>query len=300
MPYINDSLGSIITLTVARKTEYGFFLTDGEEDVLLHKNETSKEYELEEEVEVFLYIDSSGRTAATTKKPLISEGVYEWVQVVDVSPDLGVFLNIGIQKDLLLGKDDLPVVKEVWPAEGDMVYSTLRVNRNGRLYAKIASEQIISEMSHRATEKQLNKNIQGYVYRTAKVGTWMITAEGYRGFIHESQRRQEPRLGQKVEGRIVDVKEDGTINVSLLPRKHEAQGSDADVIMDYLLSRNGAMPYWDKSMPEDIEERFKMSKGAFKRALGKLLKDGQVYQEKGWTYLKQETKSKHRACSVFD
>lgn len=288
MDYILDSLGAIITLTVARKAEFGYFLTDGEEDVLLHNNEADKEYELDEEVEVFIYNDSSGRMAATTKIPLISEGVYEWVKVVEVTPDLGVFLDIGISKDLLLGKDDLPVVKDVWPKEGDMVYSTLRVNRNGRLYAKIASEQIISEISIPATEKVLNKNIQGYVYRTAKVGTWMITAEGYRAFIHESQRKQEPRLGQKVEGRIVDVKDDGTINVSLLPRKHEAQGSDADVIIDYLISRNGAMPYWDKSMPEDIEERFKMSKGAFKRALGKLMKEGKVYQEKGWTYIKQE------------
>jgi predicted RNA-binding protein (virulence factor B family) len=95
-------------------------------------------------------------------------------------------------------------------------------------------------------------------------------------------------LGQRIEGRIVDVKDDGTVNISLLPRKHEAQGSDAYVIMEYLISRNGAMPYWDKSMPEDIEDRFKMSKGAFKRAIGKLMKDGKVYQDKGWTYLKQE------------
>jgi uncharacterized protein len=288
LSYINDSLGQVISLSVARKSDFGYFLTDGEEDVLLHKNEAGKEYEIDEEVEVFIYNDSSGRMAATSRIPLITEGEYGWVKVVDVRSDLGVFLDIGIQKDLLLGKDDLPVVKDVWPDVGDMIYTTLRVNRNGRLYAKMASEQIISEISIAATEKQLNKNIQGHVYRTAKVGTWIITAEGYRGFIHESERKVEPRLGQRVEGRIVDVKRDGTINVSLLPRKHEAQGSDADVIMDYLTERNGAMPYWDKSMPEDIEERFNMSKGAFKRALGKLMKDGKIYQENGWTYLKQE------------
>jgi uncharacterized protein len=288
LSFITESLGQVISLTVARKTDFGYFLTDGEEDVLLHKNEANQEYEIDEEVEVFIYNDSSGRMAATSRIPLITEGEYGWVKVVDVRNDLGVFLDIGIQKDLLLGKDDLPVVKEVWPEVGDMIYSTLRVNRNGRLYAKMASEQIITEISIAATEKQLNKNIQGHVYRTAKVGTWIITAEGYRGFIHESERKVEPRLGQRVEGRIVDVKRDGTINVSLLPRKHESQGSDADVILSYLTTRGGAMPYWDKSMPEDIEERFKMSKGAFKRALGKLMKDGKVYQENGWTYLKQE------------
>jgi uncharacterized protein len=89
-------------------------------------------------------------------------------------------------------------------------------------------------------------------------------------------------------GRIIDVKEDGTINVSLLGRKQETQDTDAKRIYDYLMSRNGAMPYSDKSMPEDIQERFGLSKAAFKRALGKLMKEGKVYQEGFWTYAKKE------------
>jgi predicted RNA-binding protein (virulence factor B family) len=60
------------------------------------------------------------------------------------------------------------------------------------------------------------------------------------------------------------------------------------MIYDYLVSRNGAMPFNDKSMPEDIQERFQLSKGAFKRALGKLLKEGKIYQEGVWTYLKKD------------
>ena len=98
----------------------------------------------------------------------------------------------------------------------------------------------------------------------------------------------EPRLGEKVEGRIIDIKEDGTINVSLLARKEEALDLDAERIYEYLLSRNGAMPFSDKSMPEEIQERFQLSKGAFKRALGKLLKEGQIYQEDNWTYVKKD------------
>jgi len=114
----------------------------------------------------------------------------------------------------------------------------------------------------------------------------MITAEGFKGFIHESQRSIEPRVGEKVTGRIIDVKEDGTVNISLLPRKQEALDEDATKILTYLESRNGAMPYGDKSMAEDITERFGLSKASFKRALGRLMKDGKVYQEQGWTYKK--------------
>ncbi|MBE3571292.1 MAG: hypothetical protein IMW92_14725, partial [Bacillales bacterium] len=111
--------------------------------------------------------------------------------------------------------------------------------------------------------------------------------EGFKGFIHESQREKEPRLGEKVEGRIIDVKVDGSINVSLLGRKQEKLDEDAERIFAFLQSRNGAMPYSDKSIPEDIMERFNLSKGAFKRALGRLMKDGKIYQEEGWTYIKK-------------
>lgn len=285
---LKDVIGQITTLKVARKTEFGFFLTDGEEDVLLHINETDKDYQEEEDVKVFLYLDSHGRIAATSVIPKVTAGIYEWLKVVEVKQGIGVFLDIGIQKDLLVGEEDLPAHKSVWPAVGDMLYATVRVSKNNQLYAKLASDQVIQSISVKADRKDFNKNVQGHVYRTAKVGSWVYTIEGFKGFIHESQRMDEPRLGEMVEGRIIDIKEDGTINVSLLARKQEALDEDAIRVYDYLLSRNGAMPYNDKSMPEDIQERFHLSKGAFKRALGKLMKEGKVYQEDGWTYMKKE------------
>jgi uncharacterized protein len=285
---LQENTGRIVELTVARITDFGYFLTDGQEDVLLHHNDndTNREFKEEERVEVFLYVDSRGRLAATTMKPLVTVGEYAWVSVVDVKQDTGVFLDIGINKDVLLGRDDLPVLESVWPQKGDMLYITLRVNRNFLIYARMASDQVIQEISHSADRSDFNKNVHGHIYRTARVGSWMITAEGFKGFIHESQRSREPRVGEKVEGRIIDVKEDGTVNISLLPRKQEALDEDATKILEYLDSRNGAMPYGDKSMAEDITTRFAMSKSSFKRALGRLMRDGKVYQEEGWTYKK--------------
>lgn len=285
---LNEYTGQMVKLTVARTTEYGYFLSDGEEDVLLHSNDTDKSFEIGDEVEVFLFIDSRGRMTATTTTPTVVVGKYAWVPVVDVKDGIGVFLDIGISKDILLGEEDLPVVKTVWPQKGDLLYVTLRVNRNNMIYARMAKDPIIQEISIPATRSDFNKNVHGYIYRTARVGSWIITAEGFKGFIHESQRRTEPRIGEKVEGRIIDVKEDGTINLSLLPRKQEALDEDAEKILHYLELRNGAMPYHDKSMAEDIQERFGMSKGSFKRALGKLMKAEEIYQENNWTYKKQK------------
>lgn len=283
---LSEYIGQVASLKVARKAEFGYFLTDGEEDVLLHENDTDITLNEEDEVEVFLFTDSRGRITATTTIPEVKVGEYGWAQVTDTKPGLGVFMDIGISKDMLLGEEDLPMKKSVWPIKGDLLYITLRVHRNNRIYVKVATDPIIDEQRVEATRDDFNKNIQGHIYRTARVGSWIFTAEGFKGFIHESQRSVEPRLGEKVEGRIIDVKEDGTINVSLVPRKQEAQTEDSDKIYSYLMEREGAMPYWDKSMPEDIEERFGMSKGAFKRALGKLMKEGLVTQENGWTYKK--------------
>lgn len=285
---LNEYTGQTLKLTVARIAEYGYFLTDGEEDVLLHLNDTDQTFEEGDEAEVFLFVDSRGRLTATTAIPKVSVGNYGWVPVADVKDGIGVFLDIGISKDILLGEEDLPVVKTVWPQKGDLLYITLRVNRNNMIYARMATDPVIQAISVTATRSDFNKNVHGYIYRTARVGSWIITAEGFKGFIHESQRRTEPRIGEKVEGRIIDVKEDGSVNISLLPRKQEVLDEDAEKIMNYLELRNGAMPYHDKSMAEDIQERFGMSKGSFKRALGRLMKEEKIYQEDNWTYIKQK------------
>src|SRR5699024_930497 len=109
--------------------------------------------------------------------------------------------------------------------------------------------------------------------------------EDYRGFIHHTERKEEPRLGELVSGRVIEVKEDGTINASLRPYKKESQLEDADAILAYLEDSKGIIPFSDKSDPDDIRGTFGISKAAFKRALGKLMKDGKVKQRNGNTYM---------------
>ncbi|MEK4746407.1 S1-like domain-containing RNA-binding protein [Niallia sp. FSL W8-0177] len=290
---LRDYMGRVEILTVARIASFGYFLTieEEDEDVLLHFSETDQKFEEGDEVRVFIYSDSQGRACSSTFIPSIAVGKYDWVKVTDRKEEIGCFFDIGLKKDMLLGEDDLPVHEEVWPEVGDMLYITLKVNKNNYLYVKPATDPIIEEMAAKATREDFNKNIHGYIYRTAKVGSWIYTAEGFKGFIHESERGKEPRLGEKVNGRIIDVKLDGTVNVSLLPRKEEALDKDSQLILDYLITRKGAMPYGDKSMPEDIKERFNLSKGSFKRALGRLMKENKVYQEEGWTYLKEDNQN---------
>ncbi|MGP1906592.1 CvfB family protein [Metabacillus sp. JX24] len=280
--------GTFMTLKIDEKVDYGYYLTDGESRVLLHKTEITEPIEELDEVEVYLIVDHEDRLAATMKKPTISEDRFGWVDVVSVREDMGAFVDIGLSKDALVDNDILPAYVSVWPIEGDKLYCSLKVTKNGRFFTKLATEDVMQENIVPAAGVRNNQTVTGRVYRIIIAGSFIITEEGYKGFIHSSQRKREPRLGELVTGRVVDVKEDGTLNVSLLPFKHEALDEDAQVICDYMEERGGAMPFFDKSDPDDIKERFNMSKGAFKRALGSLMKAGKVYQEDGWTYFKKE------------
>ncbi|MFC0272021.1 S1 RNA-binding domain-containing protein [Metabacillus herbersteinensis] len=280
--------GTFETLRIDEKVDYGYYLTNGEERVLLHKTQITDEIKVGDELDVFLLLDSEDRLSATMKKPKITEDTYEWVEVVDVLERSGAFIDIGLSKDALVADDHLPFLREVWPQAGDMLYCTLKVTNNGKLFARLGTEEVFESKFIEADRELFNKEVSGVVYRMIIAGSYIITDEGYKGFIHSSQRTLEPRLGERVTGRVIDVKEDGTMNVSLLPRKHEAIGVDAEKILAYMEDRGGAMPYWDKSDPDDIKETFDMSKGAFKRAVGNLMKYGAVYQEEGWTFKTRE------------
>jgi len=245
--------GTVLELTVDRETPLGYMFTDGEETILLHKNEATRELQQDETVEVFLYSDQKSRITATMTIPKGLNG-HEWMEVVEVLQGLGVFINIGIAKDALIPEDDLPVFEEVWPEVGDLLLCRVKTDRRGKLIGKLASQDVMLDRSINAPTDIVNQNVQGTIYRLLKVGSYMITNEGYVGFIHHSERKEEPRLGGIVEGRVIGVKDDGTINVSLLPRKQDAMDDDSKAIMDYLEMRGGAMPYSDKSAPEDIKE----------------------------------------------
>ncbi|GGM41561.1 hypothetical protein GCM10011351_29670 [Paraliobacillus quinghaiensis] len=277
--------GQVIELKVARKIETGYVLTDGTEEVLLHTNEAKEGVEAEDKLEVFLYHDKKGVLIATTAIPSVREDVFDWAEVTEVVRNLGVFVDIGTTKHTLVSKDDLPLYQSVWPEVGDQLYVVLTTDKKGRLLANPVTEADFGDNWDKAPEELLSKPINGRVFRTDREGAVIITEEGYRGFIHHSERKEEPRLGEWVEGRVIKVKEDGTLNISLLPKKKEARISDAQMILEFIENKGGFIPYSDKSDPEDIKSTFYISKAAFKRALGKLMKEKKVVQKDGKTYL---------------
>ncbi|MCD5322865.1 MULTISPECIES: CvfB family protein [Pontibacillus] len=279
-------VGTTQTFTVSRVIETGYVLGLNDQEVLLHTNEAAKELEVGEDVLVFLYHTKKGTMAATMSIPTISFERYDWVEVKEAVRRLGVFVDIGISKDILVSEDDLPLFEQVWPQAGDKLFVCLSKDQKGRLLAKPATENVMEGYSEPAPESVLHQFISGHIYRSTKVGSFLMTEEGYRGFIHYSERKEEPRLGEWVKGRVIDVKSVGSINVSLRPVKEEALGQDAEDILAFMNERGGKMFFTDKSDPEEIRDTFDISKAAFKRALGRLLKQGKIEQNDGLTTLK--------------
>lgn len=285
-----EILGTVKSCTVLKKITKGFVLQYENHEIILADENVESEVEMGQPIDVFIYLNKDKKIAATMEIPEITRDSYGWAEVEDVLPHMGVFVNIGLNdKEILVSNDDLPLLKSVWPKKGDYLFVSLEVDKKGRLLAEPITEQEVMDDLEVAPQSILHKEISARVYNASKAGSSVITGEGFRGFIHPLERKEEPRLGETITGRVIDVREDGTLNISLRPLKQESRKEDADVIYEYLLENDGVMFLHDKSDAEEIRDTFKISKSAFKRALGKLMKENKVEQQPGKTFIKHDS-----------
>lgn len=290
--------GTIEVLRVDREhSPYGYFLKGDTQDILLPYSELSPEgikLKPQQDVEVFLFHDSEGRLAATMYRPSLLLGELALLEVADIHPRLGCFLEMGLSRQLLLPISELPELPELRPQIGDQVYVTMEHDKQGRLKAKLAGEYELSPLCFHAPTTWNNEWFEALVYKTLQMGSFVVVDGGVLGFgaigmIHSSERSRLLRLGERVKVRVTLVREDGRVNLSMVPRKEVGREVDSDKIYEYLKSRpDGAMPYSDATPPDLIKQRFGISKAAFKRAMGKLLKEGKITQRENWTYLATE------------
>jgi len=285
-------------LKVAREAPpYGYFLESGSgRDVLLHYSEIVGDRPLPgDEVEVFLFYDTEDRLAATMKKPLIGLGEVARLRVADIHPRLGCWLEMGLGRQLLLPLSELPEDKYFRPLVGDEVFVTLAHDKTGRLLAKLAHMEELEKLVFPAPRTWFNTWVEGWVTRTLQMGSFVILDGGPVGFgvygmIPAAERAGRLRLGQRVRARVTFIRPDGRVNLSLAPPKQVGRVEDADRILAFLKERpNGAMPYSDETPADIIKQRFGISKSAFKRALGKLMKDGAIVQKGSWTHLAERS-----------
>lgn len=273
------NIGSVNQLKVLRKTDIGYMLDSSEGEVFLHFNETNhRELKPNDLVDAFLYFDQKGRLAATLKTPLITKESPGFLEATDVHSGLGVFFHMGINKDLLLSMDDLPLDFTRWPHKGDKLYLSLKVK--GKLVAKIVSKEEL-----KGTQKTLQSKdkVKAYVQKIGKEGVNLLTEDLTWIFIHHSMVRSDLRLGEEVEATITYVSDKGYTG-SLIAQKEVLLFEDANMVLSYLI-RKGELKLTSESSPEDIKAVFPLSKKAFKRAIGHLYKERKIDFVDGKTIL---------------
>lgn len=276
---------TVVELKAVRTSDMGAFLDAGtgntSDDVLLHKTQQTAPVKAGDTVKVFLYRDPKGRLTASMRVPKMREGQVARLKIINISKD-GAFVDVGAERGIFMPYAGMRGKVQV----GEVVWAKLYTDKSGRLAVSMEVEDELRRASKPATDVKVGDKIRGTIYNYTDQGAFLFTDERYIAFMDNKEIPMRPRVGEEIEARVTFVREDGRINVSMRPIKEEAIGADAEKILFLLQSRDGKMPYSDDSSPEVIKAKFNISKAAFKRALGHLIKAGVVEQKDGWTYLK--------------
>ncbi len=277
-------LGTYDLFDVIKIEDQHYILRNSQASLRLAKSAATKPLVIGEKVDVFIYMNQAKKVVATMKKPYIDEMTADWVNVVEVKHGLGVFVDVGLDKDMLVSKDDLPVLKRDWPDVGDQLFCYLRSGKN-QIIAKPVSRFKMREYLPVETALSVDDKVTANVIYLADEGWVLFTKEGHEIFVYYKHSREKYRLGQMIEVTITIVKDQGHYNGTALAQKERMLDDDGQRIIDYLNAHQGVMPFTDKSDPNLIQETFNMSKAAFKRALGTLYKKQLVTLEKNQTIL---------------
>ena len=277
--------GMVAVMRVARLGEMGAFL-DAEtgntsDDVLLHSQQQTAPVAVGDEVEVFLYRDPKRRLTASMRVPKMKEGQIARMKVVNVSKD-GAFLDVGAERGIFMPFAGM----RGRPRIGERVWAKLYTDKSGRLAVTMEVEDEMRRASKPAEGVKVGDSVTGEIYNYTDSGAFLFSKERYIVFIDNKEMKVRPRVGETVTARVTFVREDGRLNASLREIKEKAMVSDGEEILALLRERKGKMPYSDATSPEIIRDKFGVSKASFKRALGRLLKEGKIEQRDGWTYLR--------------
>ncbi|WP_367567877.1 S1 RNA-binding domain-containing protein [Lacrimispora sp.] len=265
-------LGKMQTLLVQRVKEFGVYVgeeTGSEVSVLLPKKQVPEGAKPGDEVTVFIYRDSEDRLIATSAAPLLQVGEIAVLNVKDVGK-IGAFLDMGLEKDLLLPfKEQTHKVRT-----GEKVLVALYVDKSQRLAATM---KIYSYLNDQTPYKK-DDQVSGIIYEiNDTLGAFVAVDNKYYGLIPKKEVFENYREGDEITARVTKVREDGKLDLSPRQKAYIQMDTDSAQVLDVMENQfGGILPFTDKADPEIIKREFAMSKNAFKRAVGHLLKEGKI------------------------
>lgn len=264
-------LGKKQLLTVVKIVDFGIYLADPgdpEDRVLLPKKQVRAGVRPGDQMEVFLYKDSRDRPIATTAEPLLTLGDVGRLKVKEVSR-IGAFLDWGLEKDLFL-----PFRQQTRKVRaGEECLVALYIDKSGRLCATMNVYEYLRTDSPYGPDD----HVTGTVYQISEnFGAFVAVDDLYSGLVPKKEFYDQAKIGDRVEARVTGVKADGKLDLSLREKTYLQIDEDAEQVMKAIEEFGGVLPFSDKASPEVIKRELSMSKNAFKRAVGRLLKEGRV------------------------
>ena len=265
---IEQNLGKRVTLMVVKKVEFGVYLGTDDDKVLLPGKQVPEGIEIGDPIEVFIYKDSQDRLIATTAETKITLGEVKALTVADTGR-IGAFLDWGLEKDLLLPfREQTAKLKK-----GEECLVGLYVDKSGRLCATMK----VYEMLRKDSPYKKDDKVQGIIYEHSDNFGWFVAVDDqYCALIPKREAYGKFHVGERVEARVAGVKADGKLDLSVREKAFIQMDVDAEKILKDMNSRGGGYPFTDKADAETIKRETGLSRNAFKRAVGRLLKAGKI------------------------
>lgn len=266
-------LGKKQTLIIVKILDFGVYLAkepdaDVDDRVLLPRKQVPQDCKIGDRIEVFLYKDSKDRIIATTNTPKLMAGELGKLRVSQIT-QIGAFLDWGLEKDILLPyKEQTGSVNE-----GDEVLVTIYVDKSSRLAATMKVYKYLSTDSGYQREDM----VTGTVYQiNEQAGAYVAVDDRYSALIPKRELFGDIKVGDVINARVTQVKADGKLDLSVREKAYKQMERDAQKLIGIIESLDGVLPFTDKAAPEVIKRETGMSKNEFKRAVGKLLKNGKI------------------------
>ncbi len=263
-------LGEWNELEIIKEKDFGIYLADKERtgEVLLPRKQVPVEFALGSMLEVFIYRDSSDRLIATTNKPLITMGELAVLTCVNIS-QIGAFMDWGLEKDILLPfKEQTCKVRE-----GASYLVRMYADKSDRLCVSMKVYNYLGTDSlYKAGDE-----VTGIVFEfNREIGAFVAVDNRYQALIPMKEIHSRVNVGDVINARVSNVRDDGKLNLSLQKPIRQQMDEDSKMVYSIIESYGGVLPFTDRADKEVIEKEFGLSKNAFKRAVGKLLKERKI------------------------
>ena len=262
-------VGKIQELEIAREVEFGCYLTDGKEEVLIPAKYLPESYEIGDLIKVFVYNDHMSRPVAVTRWPYGQVGEIVGLKVRQVT-DFGAFVDNGLEKDLLVPKNEQWADMREGGAYAVMILLDYKTNR------MIGTTKIGSFVKDIADGLEEGQQVKLVVWQKTDLGYKVIVNNEFVGLIYSNEIFEHINLGDNKVGYIKHIREDGKIDVSLQKKGYEAVTDVSDRILQAIEKAGGSIAIGDKSTPEEVYSQFGISKKNFKKVLGGLYKSGDI------------------------